>query len=144
MIELKVKRIVGKADRPAVLSLGKLVAMGKTAELCQKIMRLAMSTVPVDTGKLRGSHQLRDNIGRSQIKATITATAPYAMAVHDGTGPHVIKAKRGKLLRFTVGGRTIYTRSVNHPGNRPNPWLARAAEQSSISMGFTFKREESR
>ncbi|MDP8257344.1 MAG: hypothetical protein P9M14_16480 [Candidatus Alcyoniella australis] len=43
----------------------------------------------------------------------------YAATVHDGEplpGPHEIVPRRGKALRFTIGGKTVFARRVQHPG----------------------------
>jgi hypothetical protein len=50
----------------------------------------------------------------------------YTMFEHDGTSPHIIVARRRKALRFTVGGRTIFRRSVRHPGTRGTFFLTRS------------------
>lgn len=34
---------------------------------------------------------------------------------------------RKLVLRWAFGGRFIFAQKVNHPGNKPDPWLARAA-----------------
>lgn len=47
-----------------------------------------------------------------------------ALAHHEGTRPHVILPSKHKLLRFSSGGRVIYTRKVNHPGTKPNRYLS--------------------
>ena len=49
----------------------------------------------------------------------------YAQIVTSGSRPHVIQARTAKALRFVVGGRVVYTRRVQHPGTRPNPYLTR-------------------
>lgn len=57
--------------------------------------------------------------------ATITATvdADYASLVSEGTRPHtILPKKQGGVLVFQIGGRTIFTARVSHPGARPNPW----------------------
>jgi phage virion morphogenesis protein len=69
----------------------------------------------VDTGRLRSSitHQAGEDC------VVIGTTLPYA-AVHQfggRTAPRVIRAKNGKALVFTIGGRTIFRRAVNHPGS---------------------------
>lgn len=51
---------------------------------------------------------------------------PYAAAVHDGAVAHVIPGN--PLLAFPwpkVGEGIFIFRSVNHPGNKPNPWMRR-------------------
>jgi hypothetical protein len=49
----------------------------------------------------------------------------YAGIVSSGSRPHVITARRGKYLKFKVGGVTLFRRRVNHPGTRPNTYLTR-------------------
>jgi hypothetical protein len=54
--------------------------------------------------------------------------APYAVFVHWGTKPHVIKPKNKKTLRFSIGGRFVFAKWVNHPGYKGDPWLTNAAD----------------
>lgn len=56
----------------------------------------------------------------------IRNSAKYAHAIDLGARPHKIRARRRKALRFVVGGRVLFRRSVNHPGNRPYRFLYRA------------------
>lgn len=87
--------------------------------------------------------------------------APYAGHVEYGTRPHLILpldyhwgsrraqrptsrvtgkrvsgvsagAGRGMALRFTVGGRVVFRRSVRHPGTRPMPFMRPAAEYAAV------------
>lgn len=54
-------------------------------------------------------------------------TAPHNQFVEYGTRPHVIKPRRkGGSLRFVVKGKVVFTKRVNHPGNRPFKFLYRA------------------
>lgn len=58
---------------------------------------------------------------------TITSTHPATIYVVNGTRPHIIRPRRaGGVLRFTIGGRVVYARYVNHPGTRPNDFLLEA------------------
>lgn len=52
---------------------------------------------------------------------------PYALFVHEGTRPHTIEARNASFLVF-VGrdGNLVFTKRVNHPGNKPNRFLIRA------------------
>ena len=57
----------------------------------------------------------------------ITSTNIHSLFVHEGTRPHrIVPRRRGGVLRFQVGGRTVYARAVNHPGNRADKFLTRA------------------
>jgi len=79
--------------------------------------------VPVDTGNLKMSIKV---VVMSRGRLAIgpdTVLAPYAWDVEFGTKPHVIEAKPGKMLRFQAGGKVIYTRKVNHPGTRAQPYV---------------------
>lgn len=94
--------------------------------------------VPVDTGNLRSALKVVVvSQGRISVGPDLNL-APYAWDVEYGTKPHVIEAKPGKVLRFQAGGRTVYTRRVNHPGTRAQPyynpvvrdWVTRLGEDA--------------
>lgn len=78
---------------------------------------------------------LRDTIERTVVYPTVDglaaafgSLAPYAGAVHDGAKPHTIRARFARRLRFrSKAGSVVFPVEVNHPGNKPNPWLVRAA-----------------
>lgn len=61
-----------------------------------------------------------------RIRGDVFNNTKYALAVHEGTKPHIIRARKGKALKFDVGGRTVYATSVRHPGTRPQPFLSDA------------------
>jgi len=53
----------------------------------------------------------------------IKVDTDYAHIVRGGQRPHVITPRRaGGVLRFQSGGRTVFARSVNHPGAQPRSW----------------------
>lgn len=56
----------------------------------------------------------------------VISTNPNTLFVHNGTPPHIIRPRRASVLRFQVGGRTVFARVVNHPGYRGDPFLTRA------------------
>lgn len=63
----------------------------------------------------------------------------YAGFVNDGTAPHIIRPRRAQVLRFNVGGRTVYAKVVNHPGTRARPFLDRALREVAAARGYTFR-----
>jgi hypothetical protein len=84
----------------------------------------AKSMVNVRTGRLKNSIHAR--VGRSPLGPLLevgTTGVPYATAVHQGTSPHVITPNSQSILRFSSGGRIIYTHKVDHPGTRANKFL---------------------
>lgn len=54
----------------------------------------------------------------TKSKSIIGTKMWYANFLEGGTKPHKIKAKKGKYLRIPVNGRSLFIKSVNHPGNK--------------------------
>jgi hypothetical protein len=86
-------------------------------------------TNPVDTGNMRDHTTTRDTPGRDQVRVEAVVDTDYAEYVSGGTRPHVIAARNAKALRFTWQGRTVYFRSVNHPGTQANDWWTRSVRE---------------
>jgi hypothetical protein len=59
-----------------------------------------------------------------------TQRAPHAPFVIHGTQPHKIFPKDKKALRWVVGNRFVFAKFVNHPGNRADPYIDRAADEA--------------
>jgi len=88
------------------------------------MMMAAKAQVPTGTGKLRASIKMihsRNGLGQY---IDIGSNLNYALYVHEGTRPHEIVPENNKVLRFSGGGRVIYTHKVEHPGTRPNKYLS--------------------
>ena len=103
----------------------------RLASLTRRIANQARQDVPVLTGNL-GRSIREDEIvaaGPLKLEGGVTAHADYAAAVHEGSRPHVIVPRRASVLRFEVGGRTVFARRVQHPGTKPRPFLRNAAER---------------
>jgi hypothetical protein len=96
--------------------------------------RKAREVAPVRTGNLRGSVSHRPASGSDNVaRYDVIASAKYASFVSEGTRPHLITARRARVLHFFAGGREVFTRQVRHPGTKPNPFwwltLSHAADQ---------------
>lgn len=94
-------------------------------------LREAKTTAGVDSGHLRAALTMkhdRKGVGKMQQVRIGTFTGPrgYALYHHEGTKPHIITPKQGRLLTFTVRGRRVYAKVVKHPGTKGNPYLTRA------------------
>jgi hypothetical protein len=95
---------------------GQEVAADMTAELRR--------TTPVITGDLYSSITSRYVVTPERVVIDFEADAPYAQYVIEGTRPHVIRATNRRSLSFywpKIGGQAFF-KSVNHPGNQPNPF----------------------
>jgi len=86
--------------------------------------------------EMRRQAPFRSGFLRESIVATMTPagfsvypTAPYARAVEEGVGPHMIFPVRAKALRFEVEeGVPIFAKYVQHPGFAGRFFVRRTAE----------------
>ena len=90
---------------------------------------------PVDHGRLAGSFQL-DQV--DDLTYRIWSGVEYALAVHEGTNPHVIEPKNKKALYWNGAKHPV--RRVMHPGTQANPYADRAIEQASSRMNEFISR----
>lgn len=79
-------------------------------------------------GTLRDSIVKRIATENDQPVVLVGSADPVAVFVHEGTQPHIIRARNAPLLVFFWKrvGRVVSFRQVNHPGNQPNRFLLRA------------------
>lgn len=91
----------------------------------KRVQRHAKMQVPIRTGRLKRSIKVYKHeryVNGQGIR--IGTSVPYASFVHDGTKPHLIIPNNKRALKFTKKGQVIITKRVNHPGTRPNRFLA--------------------
>ena len=82
----------------------------------------------------RKQNHLRDTIVKRLVEqggvpvVIVGSEDPIALIHHEGTEPHVIRATRAPFLVFwwEAQNRLVVTKSVNHPGTRPNRYLTGA------------------
>jgi phage gpG-like protein len=87
----------------------------------------AQRIVPVDTGRLRGSI----NVKREFLVKVIGTNVEYATDVEFGSGPHEIVAKNKKK-------GIIFGRKVKHPGSQPRPYMRPAFENNRRRVAEFF------
>jgi hypothetical protein len=61
-------------------------------------------------------------------RAAIGSPLEYAEPVHEGSPPHIIRAKNAKALYWRGASHPV--RQVSHPGNKANPFFTRAMEKA--------------
>lgn len=84
-------------------------------------VQVARPQIPVKTGATR------ESVHRAQVTndgAEIAGSA-VALWIDTGTGRHTIEPRHDVLV-FAKTGRTIFSRKVDHPGQRARPWRERA------------------
>ena len=66
----------------------------------------------------------------------------YAMAMERGSPPHIIRAKRAKVLAARIGTNkwNVFGKFVRHPGNAPRPFLRPAYHRSMGGIRSIFSR----
>jgi len=111
-------------------------------EAGRQVVNRARVLAPVDTGRLRASIKADPpRLLTFRPSVTIGSNVEYAEFVNDGTRPHIIRPRRGRALRFVVGGRVVYARVVHHPGTRAQPFLDRALRDVARSRGYSFRSD---
>ena len=90
----------------------------------------------VKTGNLKNSinHKV---IGNDRVR--IGTPVGYAIHVEHGTRPHTIFPKNAKALRFKIGNRIVFAKSVNHPGTQAHPFLRPALWNNQQKILNFFK-----
>jgi phage gpG-like protein len=87
-------------------------------ELQRKVQaeKLTGQVLKVRTGSLRSSINTEVTDTPARITASVGSNIRYGRVHEYGVDhPWVIAAKRGKALRFEIGGRVFFRRSVTHP-----------------------------
>ena len=79
----------------------------------------------IDTGRLVGSFEV-DASGNS---VKVGTNVVYAKFLEGGASAHQITANKKKVLS---DGVNVFGKTVNHPGIKPRPFLARALEQVDV------------
>lgn len=75
---------------------------------------------------VKSSSDYKGNVVKNDTIATLVSDTelhisndnPIAGYLEFGTEPHVIEAKRAPVLVFEANGSTVFTKRVNHPGNK--------------------------
>jgi hypothetical protein len=93
------------------------------------------------TGELRGTLDILD---RGTYGRRLTAPAKHARYIESGSKPHRITAKNVPFLRFVIGGKVFYKRSVNHPGTAARPFMQNAAAAGAQAMAVILNEAAER
>lgn len=111
------------------------VAQKLVERLADVALYSAFFEAPWRTGYLAQS--LVKEVG--DLEASVSPLAPYAVYVEYGTAPHEIRPVRASVLCFEgPKGGLVFTRLVNHPGTRANPFMQRAADETAKQAPEVF------
>lgn len=70
--------------------------------------------------------------------ATVYLGSDVAVYQHEGTPPHIIKARNKLALRFVRKGDFVFYKRVHHPGIQADPYLFDAAEHERARIQSRF------
>lgn len=111
-----------------------VIFRGFHRSLTRRIANQARADVPVKTGNLgRGVREMPQTYRPFHVGGGVEDPVDYAAPVHEGSRPHVIRARNAEYLRFEWHGRIVFRKSVNHPGTRARPFLRNAAKRVAVS-----------
>ena len=110
------------------------------------VVQEAAIRAPLKTGELIlsiGSVQ-RGTFSRGTLSGVVSASAPHAASIEDGSKPHVIRPKKKRALRWPSGGTGAngwaFAKKVNHPGTRAQPFLKPALAAKRDGIADTFEK----
>lgn len=117
------------------------VGMDQADALVTRVTRRTLNRssvkAPVDSGNLRATGSISGPTRQGNVMVgAVEYTADYAAAVHNGRRALTIRPRGGGLLRFEVGGRVVYARSVRQPARPARPYLSSALEEVARPEGF--------
>lgn len=121
-------------EAPSNASKGIQTAVAKTV---LTVERDAKKLAPVNKGT--GGGNLRQSIRSSSngMSGSVEVGASYAVPVHEGTRPHVIMAKKARVLANRRTGQ-MFGKRVNHPGTKAQPFLREAVETNAEKINNYF------
>lgn len=90
-------------------------------------------------GRLRDSFSVQRSRAGSGITARFVSSAPYANFVEHGTVPHRIEPRTARALHWQTGGIDMFSRGVNHPGTKANPFVEKAVKAMEPLMLRTLR-----
>lgn len=120
----------------AVGQIGLDEARRRVAEMTRATFNRANVLTPVDTGRLRVGNNMRVYTAGMVAYGEVFNHVDYAAAVHNGAQPRKIYPRQREALKFTMNGRTVFAKSVDWPGTRPQPWLLKAMLETAPRYGF--------
>lgn len=96
-------------------------------DMTRRLLRVEAEAVRRAPGSMGATVRAEIRSAGRDFEGVIKVSHPAAIYVLNGTRPHRISPRRpGGVLRFTVGGRVVYAKYVNHPGTKAQPFLQEA------------------
>ena len=104
-----------------------------------QVLNRAKVMTPVDTGNLRASHSIRFKSTETRQIGEVFTKVKYALAVHEGRRPVVIRPKNKQALAFVWHGQPMVRKWVSQPARRGRPWLRDALREVAAQEGYKME-----
>lgn len=104
-----------------------------------KVLNRAKVMTPVDTGNLRASHQFRIKSSSSRVTGEVFTKVKYALAVHEGRRPVVIRPRNKQALAFVWHGQPMVRKWVSQPARRGRPWMRDSLREVATAEGYKMQ-----
>lgn len=129
----------------AVRGFATLEARKDVRKTCIDIARISRNVAapggPYSTGKLKRSIKWEVQTAGWFVRGRVGSELPYAIYVHEGVDPHVIRGTGGRNLSFFWRKRGVRFRGpkVNHPGQEAQPFLVNPMLLVAARRGYAVK-----
>lgn len=85
----------------------------------------------------------KDDWVDENVTWVVGTSVEHGLFIEYGTRPHTITPNDAEVLQFTVGGTTVYTDIVEHPGTEASPFLRPALDRARNNIPSIAKRATS-
>lgn len=141
MVEISIKvpnlKAIQATFNAAPLKMGKNLSKA-VEQTITKVESTAKREAPVN--KQTGGGNLRQSIKSRMLgvaRGAVEVNAKYAVPVHEGSRPHIIRVRNKRVLANRRTGQ-IFGKRVKHPGTRPNKFLQRAVDKNKKTIDGYF------
>lgn len=137
-IQLKIDGDFRQRLADAVKNMPQAVRIGVQNATHYMQLEIAKSS-PIGKSRVKGGLRNSWHAEISPLQGVVYTDKNYAIYVHEGTRPHLIKPKNGRAL-FWQGAVHPY-RVIHHPGTKGNPFARRAFERNQNEIEKMFLEE---
>jgi predicted transcriptional regulator len=134
-----VKSVRVELFRPVIKSTLHELAGKDVLRTTLRVLNRGKVLTPVDTGNLRAAHGFVMRSTETKVIGEVNNKVKYALAVHEGRRPVVIRPRRKQALAFVWHGRPMVRKWVSQPARRGRPWLRDALREVATQEGYKME-----
>lgn len=120
-------------------------APDKTSDMVRRQVKMAVRDIQEEA---RDNHRFITRSGMTEKsimskvqdnKGTVYLASDVSVFQHEGTKAHMIVPRFKKVLRFTANKKFVFTKRVQHPGIKADPFLYHAADKMLPTIVSRFE-----